>query len=154
MYRFHYDYVLNTFNAKVLLTDTDSLVYEIKNKNVYEQCFKDKELCDFSGYSKDSVYYDSSNKKVLNKMKGELNGVNMVEFVGLKSKMYSLISSDNKEVNRAKGINKKLRHKEYLDVIFNKKEKNMKRIQSKVHDIGTYDVYKISLVVLMIKDMY
>ena len=45
MYQFHYDYVIKTFdNVKLLFTDTDSLVYEIKNGNVYDQCFKDKEL--------------------------------------------------------------------------------------------------------------
>ena len=50
MYKFHYDYVLKTFNgAKLLVTDTDSLVYEINSGDVYEQCFKDKELFDFSG---------------------------------------------------------------------------------------------------------
>ena len=85
MYQIHYDYVLKTFDAKLLFTDTDSLVYEIKNSNVYDQCFKDKHLFDFSGYPKDSVYYDSSNKKVLGKMKNELNGAKIVEFVGLKS---------------------------------------------------------------------
>ena len=42
MYQFHYDYILKTFNNKKLLfTDTDSLVYEIRGKNVYEQRFKD-----------------------------------------------------------------------------------------------------------------
>ena len=35
--------------------------------------------------------------------------------------MYSLISVDDREVNKAKGINKKLRHEEYVDVLFNKK---------------------------------
>ena len=41
MYQFHYDYVLKTFdNVKLLFTDTDSLVYQIKNGNVYDQCFK------------------------------------------------------------------------------------------------------------------
>ena len=44
-------------------------------------------------------------------MKDELNRSKIVELVGLKSKMYSLISSDNKEINKAKGVNKKLRHK-------------------------------------------
>ena len=121
MYRFHYDYVKNKFSAKLLFTDTDSLVYKIKNNNVYEQCFKDKELFDFSGYPKDSKYYDCSNKKVLSKMKDEFNGAKVVEFVGLKSKMYSLLSVDDKEVNKAKGINKKLRHEEYADVLFNEK---------------------------------
>ena len=68
MYKFHYDYVLKTFNAKLLFTDTDSIVYESKDGNVYDQCFKDKHLFDFSGYPKDSIYYDTSNKKVLGKM--------------------------------------------------------------------------------------
>ena len=40
-------------------------------------------------------------------MKDEFIGVNIIEFVGLKSKMYSLISVDDREVNKAKGINKK-----------------------------------------------
>ena len=52
MYKFHYDYVINTFNARLLFIDTDSLVYDIKDKNVYEKCFKDKDLFDFSGYQK------------------------------------------------------------------------------------------------------
>ena len=147
MCKFHYDYVLNSFNARLLFTDTDSLVYEMKDKNVYEQCFKNRDLFDFSGYPKDSVYCDSSNKKVLGKMKDEFNGVRISEFIGLKRKMYSFISSDDKEVNKANGVNKKLRHEEYLDVLFNKKvvRHNMKRIQSKLHEVGTYDVYKISL---------
>ena len=61
--------------------------------------------------------------------------------------MYSLIDVDDEEVTRAKGLNKKIRHKGFLDVLFNKKviRHNMKRIQSKLHRIGTYDVCKISL---------
>ena len=49
--------------------------------------------------------------------------------------------------NKYRGINKKLRHKEYVDVLFNKKvvTHNMKRIKSKLHEISTYDVFKISL---------
>ena len=76
MYQFRHDFVLKTFNnAKLLFTDTDSLVYEIKGSNVYDQCFKDKHLFDFSGYPKDSVYYCYVNKKALGKMKDEFNGV-------------------------------------------------------------------------------
>ena len=43
----------------------------------------------------------------------------IVEFVGLKSKMYSLVASDDKKINKAKGVNKRLRHNEYVDVLFN-----------------------------------
>ena len=86
----------------MLFTDTDSLVYEIKNGNVYEQCFKDKHLFDFSGYHKDSIYYCDVNEKVLGKMKDELNGDVIDEFIGLKSKIYSLITFIGKEINKAK----------------------------------------------------
>ena len=104
-------------------------------------------MFDFSGYPKDSVYYESLNKKVLGKMKDELNGVKIVEFVGLKSKVYSLIADNDDVVNKAKGVNKKLRHEEYLSVLFDKKvvRHKMKRIQSNLHRIGKYDINKISL---------
>ena len=84
-------------------------------------------------------------------MKNEFKGKVISEFVGLKSKMYSLIDANGEEVTKAKGVNKnvgkKIRHKELVDVLFNKKviRHNMKRIQSKLHRIGTYDVCKTSL---------
>ena len=81
------------------------------------------------------------------KNEDELNGSKIVEFVGLKSKMYSLIAENDKEVNKAKGVNPKLRHNEYVDVLFNKKvvRHKLKRIQSVLHEIGTCDINKISL---------
>ena len=53
-------------------------------------------------------------------MKDEFNGNKIDEFVGLKSKMYSLISN-NIEMNKAKGISLKLKQKEYISVLFGKK---------------------------------
>ena len=60
-----------------------------------------------------------------------------MNFVGLKSKMYSLINNDW-EVNKAKDVNLKLKHKEYVDVLFNKKvlKHKMNRILSEKHHIG------------------
>ena len=58
---------------------------------------------------------------------------------------------DGKEIKKAKGVNKNVvkntRHKEFVDVLINKYmiRLKMKRIQSKLHRIGTYDVCKISL---------
>ena len=89
----------------MLFTDTDSLDYEIEDGSVYEQCFKEKHLFDFSGHPKDSVYYCDLNKKVLGKMKDEFGGVKIKEFVELKSKMYPLIASNDLEVSKAKGVN-------------------------------------------------
>ena len=44
-------------------------------------------------------------------------------------------------------MNLKLRHKEYVDVLFDKKvvRHKMKRIQSELHSVGTYEINKISL---------
>ena len=40
MYDLHCSFIKNNFNAELLLTDTDSLTYEIKSENVYEEFFK------------------------------------------------------------------------------------------------------------------
>ena len=67
IYEFHYDYITNQYgnNSRLLFTDTDSLTYEIKNEDVYEDFSKDKEMFDFSNYSTKSKYYDDSNKLVV-----------------------------------------------------------------------------------------
>ena len=117
----HYDYLLKKFNARLLFTDNDSLVYEIKDSNVYDQFYKDRELFGFSEYPKNSIYFDDSNKKALGKMKDEFNGDKINEFVELKSEMYSLLACNDKEVNKEKGVNLVLKHKEYVDVLFGKK---------------------------------
>ena len=67
MYNFHYMFIKKNFNAELLFTDTDSLAYEIKSENVYEDFFKWKDLFDFSNYSKDSKLFDDANKKLLAK---------------------------------------------------------------------------------------
>ena len=48
--------LLKKINVELLFTDTDSLTYEIKSKNVYEEFFNWKDLFDFSNYSKDSRF--------------------------------------------------------------------------------------------------
>ena len=37
MYDFHYNFIKKNFDAELLFTDTDSLIYEIKSENVYEE---------------------------------------------------------------------------------------------------------------------
>ena len=69
MYDFHYNFIQKNFNAELLSTDTDSLIYEIKSENVYEEFFKWKHLFDFSNYSEDSEFSDDTNKEVIGKMK-------------------------------------------------------------------------------------
>ena len=80
-------------------------------------------------------------------MKSESEGKVIDEFVGLKSKMYSIRHNDGKECNTAKGVNIATEFSEFKDTLFNKKimRHKMRRIQSKKHKIGTYEIDKISL---------
>ena len=67
IYELHYDYIKNKYDnkSKLLFTDTDSLMYEIKTENVYEDFSSNKEIFDFSNYLTKSKYYDDSNKLVI-----------------------------------------------------------------------------------------
>ena len=131
----------------MLLTYTDSFPYEIKLENAYEEFCKWKNLFDFSNYSKDSKFFDETNKKVIGKMKDEFGGVIIIEFVGLKSKMHSMKKIDGKECNTAKGVSIATEFKKFKDVLFNEKiiRHKMKRIQSKKYKLGTYEINRISL---------
>ena len=40
MYHFHYSLIKKHFDAEFLFTDTDSLTYEIKPEDVYEEFFR------------------------------------------------------------------------------------------------------------------
>ena len=145
MYEFYYDYIKSKYEnkSKLLFTDTDSLMYEIETKDVYEDFSIDKEMFDCSNYLTKSKYYDDSNKLVIGKMKDETRGVVIGEFVELKPKMYSFLVDSN-ENKKAKGVNKNfvatISHNEYEDVLLNKKclRHSMNRIQSKDQKIGTY----------------
>ena len=69
MYDFQYNLIKKHFDAELLFTDLDSLTYEIKLENVYEEFFKNKHLLDFSKYPKDSKIFNETNKRVIGKMK-------------------------------------------------------------------------------------
>ena len=79
MHDFHYNFIKKNFDAELLFTDTDSLAFEIKSENAYEEFCKWKDLFDFSNYSNDSNLFDEANKKVIGKMKDEFEEVVVVE---------------------------------------------------------------------------
>ena len=108
IYEFNCDYIKIKYdnNAIVLFTDTDSLIYEIKTEDVYEDFSSNKEMLDLCIYSTKSKYYDNSNKSVIGKMKDEAAGVAIKEFVRLKPKTYSFFVDDTSEQKKAKDMNK------------------------------------------------
>ena len=74
-------------------------------------------------------------------IKNETIGKIISEFVGLKSKIHSLVIIDSEDIKKAKEVNKNvfknIRHKKYT-VLFRRPK--MKRIESKFHRIRTYNV--------------
>ena len=61
-------------------------------------------LFDFSNFSKDSKFYDGQSEMIIGKMKDVYKRIPINKFVGLKSKMHSVLSDHGKESNTAKGI--------------------------------------------------
>ena len=73
--------------------------------------------------------------------RNETKGFPVVEFVGLKSKMYSVIKENDAGDQKRKGINKNVKnvtHRGYKNALFEKKKKiKMKGKQSQSHQLGT-----------------
>ena len=154
MYDFHYKYIKEMYGnkAKLLFTDTDSLTYEIEAKDVYKDFFKDKDKFDNSDYPEYSPFLYKTNKKVIGKFKDESAGIPIIEFVGLRSKMYSYIKDNQKGGKTVKGIKKNviknnIMHDDYKETLFNNKQMyhKMKTIRSENHQLGSYELNKVSL---------
>ena len=56
MYEFYYGYLKRKYSAKLLFTDTYSLVCDIGAENIHEDFYEDKKFYDFSDYSRDSRF--------------------------------------------------------------------------------------------------
>ncbi|KAK3754327.1 hypothetical protein QZH41_017838 [Actinostola sp. cb2023] len=157
MYDFHYNVIKQKYgnNATLLFTDTDSLCYNIKTEDIYEDMYEDLDLYDTSEYPRDHVLHSTANKKVLGKMKDETHGLPIEELVGLRPKMYSLLyHEEGREVEKktAKGVAKhvtkhRIRHTHYRDCLFEKKRTmaNMTQIRSDKHQLFSVNMNKIGI---------
>ena len=83
--------------AKLLFTDTDSLTYHITAEDLYQDIKQDQHLYDTSNYPKEHFLYSTTNKKIIGKFKDETGGLPIVEWIGLRAKMYSIKLEDGKE---------------------------------------------------------
>ena len=118
---------------------------------------ENKELFDFSDYKDDGYRSnDNTNKKVIGKFKDETEAIPIKEFVGLRSKMYSILLEDGKEKKTGKGIKKSalkrdIKHEDYKRCIFSSNLKDQRQLVSFNnlrtidHDIGMYRYTKVGL---------
>ena len=89
MYRFHYQQIIAKYDSKAKLTytDTDSFVYLIETKNIYDDMAAN---IDAFEYPTSHPLHSKKNAKTLGKFKDECKSLQPHEFIGLRSKMYSL----------------------------------------------------------------
>jgi len=153
MYNYHYNIIKKQYgqNVKLLFTDTDSLCYAINTADIYDDMYVCKDEYDFSDYPKTHKLYSEHNRKIAGKFKDETHSIPIEEFVGLRSKMYSM-RYDRREKKVAKGvsrsvINHTLSHLMFKDALFKNLERNDNMIQfrSYSHIIYTMNLNKKSL---------
>ena len=139
----------------MLATDTDSLILEIRTKDVYEDITLDvHQRFDTSNYKSEhpSGMPVGVNKKVPGMFKDEMGGGIITEFVGLRSKMYSFSSLEQEEEKKAKGVPKSVVKKNihfdhYKNCLFEKKSLTTQfyTLRSRDHEIHTEKVTKVAL---------
>ena len=94
MYDFHYNFIKKNWCWIVIYWQRQSYLW-IKSEDVYEEFFKHKHL--FAIFQRTLKFYDNQNEMVVGKMKDEYKGIQINnKFVGLKSKMHSVLSDDGK----------------------------------------------------------
>jgi len=153
MYAFHYENIINKYKsrARLLMTDTDSLVYHIQTDDVYNDMLQNLGAYDTSDYPTDHKLFSLANKKVLGVFKDENKGQPIKEFIGLRPKMYSILEANDNEKKTAKGIGRnasnKLRHSEYLSSLKDEISTNitMQQIRSYSHEVYTIQLKKTGL---------
>ena len=156
VYQFHYNYMMSKYSpdrCKLLFTDTDSLTYEVRTDDIYEDMKPVAEkMFDCSDYPTSHPLYSETNKKRVGCWKDENSSDSPIsEFVGLRAKLYSISSAKSNKI-KAKGISKsykiqKLRHETFLKVLRSKVPTSAKfcRFQSANHVLKTVLVDKLCL---------
>ncbi|XP_031777427.1 uncharacterized protein LOC107981297 [Nasonia vitripennis] len=155
LYDFHYSYMKRRLGekCKLLYTDTDSLIYEVDDVDMYKIMKEDLHKFDTSDYKENNQFgIPRVNKKVPGLMKDECNGKIMTEFIGLRSKMYSILIDGSETVKKAKGIKssvvkKTITFEDYRkcleeQIIVKREQCN---IRSKLHIVHTEKQNKIAL---------
>ena len=110
MYELHYNYIKNKYEnkSKLLIIATDSLIYEIKTQDIYEDFSSNKEMFDFSNCSTKSKPCNDRDNLAIGKMKDETGGTAIESIFELKPKMYSFLVDDNSKHKKEKCTNRNI----------------------------------------------
>ena len=158
MFDFNYNYIRNKYSykkARLLFTDTDSLMYELKTDDFYADISADiKTRFDTSDYPQghESGILTGENKKIIGMFKDEVAGRQITKFVGLRPKLYSFKIEGSNTNKKCKGVKKSVVKKQidfedYVRCLFSgeKQMRKMNVIKSENHEIYSKEVNKLAL---------
>jgi hypothetical protein len=162
MYKFHYDYIVETFgtDAHLLFTDTDSLCYQFDVPDIYASLKETgMEHLDTSNYPKEHALYSNKNAGIVGKMKDETSGKPVHKVAALKSKMYSIVIAPSPDAQQqpeiekhvAKGIQanamENIRFEDYMNQLMRPEENRLvnRRITSNLHKLYSVAIDKRAL---------
>ncbi len=153
MYEYHYNVFKEIYNDKIVLCycDTDSFVYQIYTDDLFTDLVKYEihDLLDFSNYPENHFLKSNNRKKALGFIKDECASVPIIEFVGLKPKLYSILTK-NETKKTCKGIQKAIlkkfvTHEHYRSCLNNTIYfADNTRLQAKNQEISTIKVNKLA----------
>ena len=154
MFDYYYNHLKKFYahNIQLRYTDTDSVIVHIKTDDVYADMLKHAHLYDTSNYvyAPGHPLFSDQNKKVIGKLKDELGGKVMTEFIGIRPKMYSYAGEDSGK--RAKGVKKcvlrkTITHDDYRTCLSEKivYARDMPSLRSYKHTIHGETVHKVAL---------
>lgn len=131
MYDFHYSKMKRWVESiELCYMDTDSFIYEIKGTDIYEVMKERSEWFDTSNFPEDNQFgIEQKNAKVVGKFKNETSSNILTHFIGLRSKMYSLLIENEPPVMKAKGVKasavRTITFENYEECLFKKNDHEM-----------------------------
>ena len=176
MYNFYYNILNNIFSPDkihLLFTDTDSLCVSIEGYNNIYHTIRESYIgqepainffdlsaypsnhCIFTGLENSEIKrLQQVNKKVPGKMKDELNGEALLEFVGLRAKSYAFRKQEKNEIKeekKLKGIQKcvvktTINFEHYKTALMKRKTHiaSTCSLRSHLHEIRTLAINKVA----------
>ncbi|XP_011858376.1 PREDICTED: uncharacterized protein LOC105555932 [Vollenhovia emeryi] len=155
LYEFHYEYMVPLYRGvcNIMYTDTDSLIYFVLCDDIYEDMKRSIERFDTSDYAENNAYgMPRANKSVPGLMKDENRGAIMVEFVGLRAKMYATRVLGQSDTKKVKGIKRNVVERTITFDDFTRTLRDMTEqsrsqfcVRSRLHEVYTVSETKLAL---------
>ena len=166
MLEFHYNWIKARYpslRSELIFTDTDSLCYVIRTRDIYADMMADADQFDWSEYPVNHPAFTGKtdeevselrkrNKKKIGKMKDECNGMAVDSVVCIRAKCYSIMMGANTAM-KCKGIGKtavkqQLTHESYRRCVLDSQRSFVEThtLRSYAHTIYTLRQVKLALV--------